>query len=168
MSKKHIRVSPFDPRSIQAALDEAVRFRTQLREDMRKLIEAMCQDGEQYAINAVGHVDTGETLNSIGYRTEDGKGVIFAGGNAVWIEFGAGVARNGPAGSYPHPKAAELGMSAIGTYGEGHGADPAGWYYYEGGEWHHTRGIEANMFMFKTAQMLQSYASKYAWEAFGR
>jgi hypothetical protein len=44
-------------------------------------------------------------------------------------------------------------IKGIGTYGKGHGADPNGWYYPdEAGEWHHTYGIPATMFMWRSAQ----------------
>lgn len=127
----------------------------------------MCEFGEDYAINLVGHIDTGETINSIkGYRQDD-KGVIVAGGNAIWLEFGTGVKHNGGVGSYPHPLASKLGMSAIGTYGAGHGADKNGWYYpSEDGEWKHTYGIEANMFMYRTAQELINQFPDMAMEVF--
>ena len=47
-------------------------------------------------------------------------------------------------------------MQPWGTYGEGHGGDPNGWWYKdEDGTYHHTNGIQANMFMYRTAKYLQ-------------
>ena len=140
----------------------------------RALISLMCRRGEDYAINAVGHIDTGTTLSSIhGYRREN-KGVIVAGGAAIWIEFGTGVARN--FGTAPHPKAGELHINPWGTYGEGHGGSFNGWYYedengpYEfgGKHWSHTFGIPANHFMYNTAQELKRACPELAREVFGK
>lgn len=152
--------SLMDGRKNQPQVDRVIRRITWMQSGIdRKIslvIDKMLAYGEDYAINAVAHVDTGETLNSIMAYREGLHGVIVAGGNAVWLEFGTGVRYNGAAGTSPHPKGRELGMN-IGEYGKGHGADPNGWYYQdENGKWHHTYGIQANMFMYRTAQELKN------------
>lgn len=160
-----IRLSP---RGIDEAIKALRRFQKELPQRVNALIDKMTKFGEDYAINAVGHVDTGETLNSIiGYRRGK-EGVIVAGGNAIWLEFGTGVTYNGAAGGSPHPMGTELGMT-IGSYGNGHGADPEGWYYRdgEGEKWKHTFGIQANMFMYRTAQALKEVFPDLAKEVFG-
>lgn len=131
------------------------------------IIANMLQAGESYAINGLGHIDTGDTLSTImGYRNGN-KGVIVANGAAIWIEFGTGVVKNG--WGYNHPKAQELGMSAHGTYGEGHGASFNGWWYKgDDGEYHHTMGIPANRFMYNTAQMLRKDYPALAKEVFDK
>lgn len=131
------------------------------------LISMMIGEGEHWAINELGHIDTGSTLSTImGYREGD-SGVILANGAAIWIEFGTGVVAN--AGSTPHPKAAELGMSPWGTYGKGHGASFNGWWYKgDDGEYHHTMGIPANHFMYNTAQMLRRECGRMAQEIFSK
>lgn len=152
--------------SIDKAIKELNAYKKELKRKTEALIDAMVQYGEDYAINAVGHVRTGETLTSIeGYR-KGNVGVIVAGGNAIWLEFGTGVRHNGAAGSSPHPKGAELGMT-IGGYGDGHGANPGGWWYYDETGLKHTYGIEANMFMYKTGQELRMVFPKLAKEVFG-
>lgn len=152
-------------------------FQTFVPKACKNLVAMMCQEGETYAINAVGHIDTGETLSSIhGYRNGD-KGVIVAGGAAIWIEFGTGVAYNGS--GYNHPKAQELGMAAHGTFGKGRGASFNGWYYPDPSGTHtftdengvtqtysHTMGIPANRFMYNTAQMLRRECGVMATEVF--
>jgi hypothetical protein len=127
----------------------------------------MCQYGEDFAINQVGHVDSGETVSSIHAYRNGNKGVIVAGGNAVWLEFGTGTRYNGAAGTSPHPEGEELGMK-IGEYGAGHGADPNGWWYYDGERIKRTFGIQANMFMWKTARELERIAPELAREVFKR
>lgn len=151
--------------SINQAIKDVKAYKRELATKMNKLIDLMCQYGEDYAINQVGHVDSGETLSTIhGYRKGD-KGVIVAGGNAVWLEFGTGIRHNGPAGSSPHPVGEELGM-IIGEYGLKHGADPNGWWYYDGDKVKHTYGTQANLFMWKTARELERIAPELAREVF--
>ena len=151
--------------SIKAAIKELNTYKRELDKKVNALIELMLKHGEDYAINQVGHVDTGETLSSIhGYR-DGNRGVIVAGGNAIWLEFGTGVRHNGPAGGSPHPKGTELGMT-IGEYGKGQGANPGGWWYYDGDKVRHTYGIEANLFMWKTARELERVAPELAREVF--
>lgn len=132
-----------------------------------ELVSHMVRTGEKWAMPLMDHIDTGEPLYSIvGYRNGN-KGVIVAGGAAVWIEFGTGVVAN--AGNTPHPKADELGMSAWGTYGQGKGANLDGWWYLdESGELHHTMGITGNKFMWNTAQMLKRECPQMAKEIFSK
>jgi hypothetical protein len=151
--------------SIKAAIKELNAYKRELNKKVQALIDAMVAHGEDYAINQVGHVDTGETLSSIhGYR-DGNKGVVVAGGNAIWLEFGTGVRHNGSAGGSPHPVGAELGMT-IGEYGQGKGANPNGWWYYDGDKVKHTYGIPANMFMWRTARELERVAPELAREVF--
>lgn len=164
---KVIRVS-FSEESISKAIEELKTFEKTIKDKINELLDKLVWEGEEYAVNEVGHVDTGETLASIhGYRRGN-KGVIVAGGNAIWLEFGTGVKYNGSAGSSPHPKGDKLGMT-IGGYGKGHGADTEGWYYPADGtnRWHHTYGIQANMFMYRTARELIRIAPALAREVFG-
>lgn len=152
--------------SIDSAIKELNAYKKDLNHKVNTLIDAMVRYGEDYALNAVGHVRTGETLTTVvGYRRGN-AGFVFAGGNAIWMEFGTGVRYNGPAGGSPHPKGKELGM-LIGEYGEGKGVNPNGWWYYDGEDVKHTYGIEANMFMYKTAQELRRVYPELAKEVFG-
>ena len=164
MAKKTIKVA-LTVESIDRAIHEIEQRRKEIESKVDQIIDAMLVAGENYAIATVGHVDTGATMSSIhGYRNGK-KGVIVAGGAAIWIEFGTGVIRN----KQPHPKANELGMAKWGTYGKGHGADPNGWWYYdENGEKHHTRGIESNRFMYQTAEYLKQHFPQYAIEVFSK
>ena len=153
--------------SIKAAIKELKAYKRDIARKVEKLIDLMVQYGEDYAINQVGHVDSGETLSSIhGYR-DGNKGVIVAGGNAVWLEFGTGVRHNGSVGGSPHPKGAEFGMT-IGEYGQGKGSNPSGWWYYDGDKVKHTYGIEANLFMWRTARELERVAPELAREVFAK
>ena len=164
---KNIQVNILDPKSVDKAIKELNAYRQEFDRKVLALIDKMVEHGEDYAVNTLAHIDTGETLSSImGYRNGN-KGVIVAGGNAIWIEFGTGVKNNGSAGSSPHPKGGELGMN-IGTYGQGKGANPNGWWYYKDGEIKHTYGIKANMFMYKTSLELQRVCPELAKEVFAK
>lgn len=77
--------------------------------------------------------------------------VIAEGKDAVFIEFGAGVFSNGPAGASPHPQGAALGMT-IGSYGEGKGARTVWGFRGEDGELHLSRGVPAAMPMYRAAR----------------
>jgi hypothetical protein len=154
------------PESIGAAVKRLKQYKADLNRKTQALLDAMVAFGEDTAINLLGRVDTGGTLETIqGYRNGN-KGVIVAGGAAIFLEFGTGITHNGPAGSSPHPKGSELGMT-IGGYGQGKGADPGGWWYYdEAGRLRHTKGVAAQMFMWKTARELERIAPELAREVF--
>lgn len=159
---KTITINPFDVSSIENAIKELREYKKSLDKKCLKLIEIMCAEGEDYAINAVGHVDTGKTLSTImGYR-KGKEGLVVAGGNAVWLEFGTGVGNAEWAGG-------ELpeGIVAHGEYGKGLGKNPP-WFYFDerDGKVHITWGIDANSFMWKTARFLEENVSEYARKAF--
>ncbi len=164
MSTKSITISYSDS-GLDAAVAWLEGYSKRLEKNVTELINKMLNEGETYAANSLGHIDTGETLSTImGYR-EGNTGILMVGGNAVWIEFGTGCTYNTGAS---HPKLSELNMSVWGTYGEGHGADPNGWYYPgDDGTWHHTYGIPMNKFFYNTAQMLRKEYKRMAQEVFG-
>lgn len=91
--------------------------------------------------------------------------VIASGEDAIWVEFGAGVYHNGPVGSSPHPKGAELGFT-IGEYGKGYGKRPA-WGYYADGDLHITHGTPASMPMYRAMQSVCNEIASIAKEVFG-
>ena len=91
--------------------------------------------------------------------------VIASGEDAIWVEFGAGVYHNGSAGSSPHPKGAELGLT-IGDYGKGYGKKAA-WGYYEDGELHITHGTPAKMPMYRAMESVCNEIAQIAREVFG-
>ncbi len=137
-----------------------------LPKKVEQFVELMTRQGESWAINFMGHIDTGETLASIVGIRNGNKGVIVAGGNAIWIEFGTGVVAN--IGVDSHPKAPILGIAPHGTYGKGLGSNPNGWYYpdpkgthyFDGQYWSHTYGIPASRFLYDTSiELIKAYPS---------
>lgn len=91
--------------------------------------------------------------------------VIASGEDAVFVEFGAGVYHNGSAGSSPHPKGSELGLT-IGSYGEGHGKQST-WGYYQDGELHLTHGTPAVMPMYNAIKNVCDNMAQIVREVFG-
>lgn len=91
--------------------------------------------------------------------------VIMSGEDALWIEFGTGVLYNGAAGSSPHPKGSELGMT-IGGYGKGKGKRRK-WAFNKDGVTYFTHGIPAFMPMWKAAQETRARLEQIGREVFG-
>lgn len=169
MHTKTIRMN-VSVQSIDKAIKELEAYKVRIEQRLNQLIDRMCMDGAAYAILNLTHVDTGLTQGSIiGYR-EGNRGIIEVGGNAIWIEFGTGVLGNS-GGDSVHENRAELGVSDWGTYGQGNGSNPGGWYYYDesdGGKLKHTFGIPMNPFMEWAAKRLESEFKSKAREVFSK
>ena len=92
------------------------------------------------------------------------------GEDVMFVEFGAGITYNGPAGSSPHPLGVELGYT-IGSYGKGNGRKEY-WFYDEVDEEGdvHTQvsyGTEATMPMWKADQAIKNEFASIAKQVFG-
>lgn len=94
----------------------------------------------------------------------DTRNVMAAGGEVLFIEFGAGVSHNTAVGGSTHPKGQELGLT-IGSYGP-RGAQRA-WLYSENGEIRWTEGTPAQMPMYNAVLKLLDEAPGIAMEVFG-
>ena len=157
--------------SLMAAAKQLREYARSLDDKADNLVRKLGEYGSEMALehfNEAPHIDTGNTIDSIGYTHRGHSGTVAVGGAAVWIEFGTGVAKNGGnAGAYVHEKASELGMDAIGTYGKGHGANLGGWFYPgTDGKYHHTFGIASNPFMYKSSQDMRRELLDIAKEVF--
>jgi len=133
--------------SIDNAIQQVKDYEEKLRAKTGELVKETAQNVEEYAAYVLAqHIDTGETLASL--KKKDYKGgkntatsVVEVGGAAVWLEFGTGVVTNNAyVGAYVHPRAGYAHMCGLGTYGEGHGAEP------------NYHGIVATLFMWNSAQ----------------
>lgn len=80
--------------------------------------------------------------------------LVVEGKELLFIEFGAGVCYNGEADTSPHPKGQEFSF-LIGSYGEGHGAQKMWGYYADSGELIRTRGVEAQMPVYKAEKEIK-------------
>ena len=129
MANKTITIN-VSVQSIEKAIHELEVYKVRLEQRLNELIDRMCKDGESYAIinYPQDYIDTGGTLGSIMAYRQGNQGIIEVGGNAIWIEFGTGVAMNGADDFHDRSL---LGINEIGTYGKGHGSDPHGWWYYD-------------------------------------
>lgn len=171
MKTRTIRVK-LNARSIDAAIKQLEDYKKFIQNRVIHLIEQMCRDGEDYAAAGMTHYATGITSGSIiGFR-DGNRGVIEAGGAAIWIEFGTGVVKN--PGEDPYHDRAELSAQGTtiyewGEYGEGHGADPGGWYYlHDDGHVYHTYGIPMQPFMHNAAEKLAAEFEATAKKVFNR
>lgn len=145
---------------------ELIRKTTLLREKVADRIAELAQSGFNGAVVddlLKGGVKTADVTVSLS-NTDDVSLVIANGEDAVWVEFGAGVYHNGSAGSSPHPKGSELGLT-IGGYGKGMGKKDV-WGYYEEGELRLTHGTPAVMPMYNAVKTVCDEIADIAREVF--
>lgn len=88
------------------------------------------------------------------------------GEDVMFVEFGAGIHYNTPAGQSPHPLGVELGYT-IGSYGQGHGAQEYWTYEDDDGQTHYSQGTEATMPMWKADQEIRQKFASIAKTVFG-
>ena len=170
---KRITVSA-TPEGFEKAAKWLEDYKKKMLDKANGLLGKMLVQGENYAANALGHIDTGLTLSTLMAYREGNHGMIIVGGNAVWIEFGTGILLNGS--DDVHDRVA-LGVNDWGTYTEkpdkaglSQGANPDGWYYWneERQQVEHTLGIPMNPFMYNTGKMLRDEYKKWAKEIFSK
>lgn len=104
-------------------------------------------------------------INSFGNYTQ--VTLVCEGVDLLFIEFGAGIKYNTPAGTSPHPKGQELGYT-IGSYGEGKGKDDSWIYYSETGEWVRSYGTKATMPVYKASVEIMQNIRRIAKEVFSQ
>lgn len=160
--------------SIDNAIKEIKTFNKTLDKNIRKMLDLIVIKGEEYAVmGAAERTNTLETVNSIRAYRKGNLAIVEAGGNAVWVEFGAGVVKN----PKPYPGDLPSVISAIGTYGQGNGSNPDGWYFStdteikylspvyvddDGMYVYHTYGIERTAFMYNTLKQLEEKLEAFA------
>lgn len=149
-----------DPKSIGRAMREVEKLKRETAEKAERLAKLIAERIAQTAQSGFGAAVVDDLLNG-GPRSAsvdvsvDSRGkvsvVIASGKDAVWVEFGAGVYHNGAAGTSPHPRGGELGLT-IGSYGEGRGARNVWGYYNADGDLTLTHGTPASMPMYSAMQ----------------
>lgn len=136
MSNKRIKLN-LSERSITSALKEVESLKSaqkaRLHAAAKEIAEEICERAQANFDSAwydeVGRgVRDHARINCRVEETRDGYRVVAEGKEVTFIEFGAGVYYNPPAGASLHPKGAELGF-LIGGYGKGHGKQHT-WGYY--------------------------------------
>lgn len=163
-----IRINPFDPDSIDAAIKELEKRKRAIHKHAEELTQLLTNLGVEKARDLVP-VDTGVAQSSIiGYIDDaEGIGIIRAGGYCKYIEFGTGVRGR----ESPHPSAE---YKAIMQWAYNSGATifttkngKEGWYYPVGdGAWRFTEGMPSRPFLYETAQYLRKEAKRLAREVF--
>lgn len=163
-----IRINPFDPDSIDAAIKELEKQKREIHKCAEELTRLLTNLGVEKARDLVP-VDTRVAQSSIiGYIDDaEGIGIIRAGGYCKYIEFGTGVRGR----ESPHPSAE---YKAIMQWAYNSGATifttkngKEGWYYPVGdGTWRFTEGMPSRPFLYETAQYLRKEAKRLAKEVF--
>lgn len=102
-------------------------------------------------------------INSFGDYTQ--ATLVCEGKSLAFIEFGAGISYNTPAGTSPHPKGQDFGYT-IGSYGQGNGKNESWVYYADSGEWVRSYGTEATMPVYKASVKIMQNIRRIAKEVF--
>lgn len=177
--KKKYRASISDSGSIDRLIKELETYKQSLNDRTRLLIEALAAEGIKilnaelsgispyYREGKDGDIETntGELVES------DGKWscrIHMSGGQALFVEFGAGAILNTSVGGSLHPKGAELGMT-IGSYpDQTHADDPEGWWYTDRwGESQHTYGTPTFAPLYNTSEELIASIYEVAKRVYG-
>ena len=171
MSKKIIRCG-LSQRSIQDAINQLKSYQNELINKNELFVQRLAELGipviDQNIAMAQGDSDKNHNTYIKINRFDDYVQAILVceGTDLNFIEFGAGVTYNTPAGSSPHPKGQELGYT-IGSYGQGKGKNDSWTYYSESGEWVRSYGTEATMPVYKASVEIMQNIRKIAKEVFG-
>lgn len=143
--------------SLEQAIQEIEEYRQSLINKTQTLAQKLGDSVQTKAYEELSkHIYTGETISTLNTTMSStattSTASVQVAGAAIWLEFGTGVVANATEqGNYVHPLAEMVGMSGIGTYGNQRGADPNGWWYMGAdGQTHHTYGIPATMFLYKS------------------
>lgn len=157
---------------IQKAISEIEQYRKRMYDKCDLFVRRLAETGlpviDQKFSQADGdsnqnHFTRIEVVRYPGFS----KATLFVEGQDIlFIEFGAGIHYNVPAGSSPHPKGAEFGYT-IGSYGKGHGAQDSWWYTDDNGTSHRSYGTRATMPMYHASLNIRRQIIAIAKEVFG-
>jgi hypothetical protein len=158
-----------DAESINEAIKEIEQYRLEIDKKIGRFIKELISEGLSVANAYVGIGQGDSTPGTVSYEISSTGDVINAaitlsGKDAVFIEFGAGIAYNT---GTQHPKAEELGFE-IGSYPSKHPPNKAinpGYWYYGGGI--RSIGTEATMPLYHSAEEMRNIISEKAMEIFG-
>lgn len=154
-----------DVGSIESAIAQLDKLKQDINEKAKALVKETVERGTELCEQAVSSMPDRD-VPIHGEWDGKNKGLVEAGGEAVFVEFGAGVRYNGPAGTSPHPMGEDFGF-LIGEFGKKHGRNPEGWDYKDkSGNVVHTYGVKAQMFMYNAARQLEEEAPEIAKKVF--
>ena len=170
MANKTIKME-LSHKSIQDAIKQLRAYQKSLvsknEEFVRRLTELGVPVIDQNIATAQGDSDKNHNtyikVNSFGDFSQ--ATLVCEGIDLLFIEFGAGIRYNTPAGTSPHPKGQELGYT-IGSYGQGKGKNDSWTYIADSGEWVRSYGTEATMPVYKASVEIMQNIKKIAKEVF--
>lgn len=163
-----------DTDSLQKAIDELNAYKDDLISKLEQFVSTLLQDGIVVANARLSSTIGDSVEGTIGFGVNGGGDICSAyisldGGDALFIEFGAGIAYNKGA---QHPMASELGYG-VGTYPSKHppnrAMNPGYWVYRDppGSDnkvW--SIGTSASMPIYYAAETMRNNAIKKATEIF--
>ena len=173
-----ITVDAFSADSIDAAAKKLEEYADGLEEKAEKLCELLANMGYETAFQIMaGHVYSGETISSLQVIEESPTKYILQAGSValLFFEFGAGVRYGGGHPGFPN---ANFQPSAIGSYGNGHGSDPNGWWFptddqnlivrtdKNGQGWGHSYGNPPHMPFYNASRKIRDDLIRAAQEVF--
>lgn len=170
MANKTIKME-LSHKSIQDAIKQLRAYQKSLvsknEEFVRRLTELGVPVIDENIALAQGDSDKSHNtyikINSFGDYTQ--ATLVCEGKSLAFIEFGAGIHYNTPAGTSPHPKGQEFGYT-IGSYGQGNGKNKSWIYFSDSGEWVRSYGTEATMPVYKASVKIIQSIRKIAKEVF--
>lgn len=160
-----------DSRDIERAIKELREYRRELNAKLEKFIALLLQDGITVARTQLMSTVGDSVQGIIGFGVDNDGEIISAtvsleGEDALFIEFGAGIAYNT---GRQHPLADEFGYG-VGTYPSkkppNKAMNPGYWYYRENGELVRSIGTQASMPVFTAAENMRNNLIKRALEVF--
>ena len=160
-------------RGINKAIKEIEDYRKEIDRKTQELVIRLANEGVQVANTALMSTVGDSTEGTIGLKVDNRGDIISAvvylsGKDALFIEFGAGIAYNTGA---EHPLAAQFGYGP-GTYPSKHppnkGINPGRWVYGhdDDGKPLWSIGTQASMPIYKAAENARNTAIKTALEIF--
>lgn len=171
MANKTIKIN-LSQKSIQDAIKQLRQYQSSLKSKNEIFVRRLSELGipviDQNISMAQGDSDKNHNtyikINTFGDFSQ--ATLVCEGTDLLFIEFGAGIHYNTPAGSSPHPKGEEFGYT-IGSYGQGKGKNDSWTYESETGEWVRSYGTESTMPVYKASVEIMQNIRKIAKEVFG-
>lgn len=161
-----------DTASLENAIKELQDYRSSIEDKVKDFINLLSQDGVSVAqarlSSTIGDSDDAGISFTVSNSGELVSATIsLLGGDALFIEFGAGIAYNT---GNQHPKASEFGYGP-GTYPSKHppnrAINPGKWVYRVNGEKVWSIGTMASMPIYHASEEVRNKVTQRANEVFG-
>jgi hypothetical protein len=158
--------------SIQNLIDDLNRYKESLFDKNELFVKRLAEVGipviDERIESAKGDSDKSHyTRIDVRRFQEYSQAVLVVDGiDLLFIEFGAGIHYNTPAGTSPHPKGEELGYT-IGSYGKGKGKQDKWSYIDKSGSIRWSHGTQATMPVYMAGLEMRDKMIQIAREVFG-